>query len=100
MFELHGFPASLADTEKLYGAQVSSDEAQTMIGLSDLAITASPTALHLLARFLHETADDIQNGRLRNSHIHIGSVFPEWKEIGGGVDIQIVNTNYEGPALA
>jgi hypothetical protein len=100
MFELHGFPASLAHTEKLYGDQIAFDEAQTMIGLSDLAITASPSALRLLARFLNKTADDIQNGSLRNSHIHIGSAFPEWKEIGGDVDVQIVNTNYEGPAFA
>jgi hypothetical protein len=47
----------------------------------------SPTALRLLARFLNKTADDIQNGSLRNSHIHIGSAFPEWKEIGGDVDV-------------
>ncbi len=86
MFKLSGYPGSSTDPNK-------------MSKLSDLSITASPQVLRLLAKFLQGLADEIETGRLRNSHVHIDSCIPEWRELGNGIDIQVMNTNYEGPAL-
>jgi hypothetical protein len=85
VFQMHGWPTQSIDGD-------------TMCELSDLAITASPDALRLFSNFLVAIAGEIEAGELRNSHIHIGMRVPEWKKLCPTVDIQIINTNYSGPA--
>jgi ribonucleotide reductase alpha subunit len=74
-------------------------QSDTMLQLSDLSIAASTDVLRLIATFLMMMAEEIETGRLRNSHIHIGSRIPEWSKVGDDIDIQVINPNYEGPAI-
>jgi hypothetical protein len=83
---------------ELYAYSPSS-ESEEMRALTDLSISATPKVLRLIGTFLSQIANEIESGRLRNSHIHIESRISGWREISNGIDIQVINTNYEGPAI-
>ncbi len=84
---------------QMYGFPRNHQTGDEMIELTDLSVTATPETLRILAAFLDSMATEIESGLLRNSHIHIAMRFPEWKSIGNGIDVQVINTRNEEPAL-
>jgi hypothetical protein len=71
----------------IYGYAARTLNEHGLLELREVSFEASPAVLRELAQFLKTSADLLDAGTFRHTHLHIGSVIRDWDRRFPGKDV-------------